>query len=82
MSNREFVKLEVVRYNERYGTAHLKSSLRSLDIYENFVSVRVVSKSQKSTGYAKCNPCDTPNAKIGLSIATFRALKRIDGRKP
>jgi len=83
MTNLQFVEKEIRRYNKRYNTEHLDFSV-ALDIWENFVSVAVAENGEPSSiGYAKRNPnCDEPNDLTGLSIATFRALKRIDGRKP
>ena len=82
MTNLQFVKNEIKRYNTRHGTEHNQMSLsdEDLDIWENFVSVTLLGE-KHVIGYAKRNPnCDEPNEKTGLSIATFRALKRIDGR--
>ena len=82
MTNLQFVKNEIKRYNKRYGTKH-KSDLVNgdFDIWGNFVSFTLPFRSGGTPiiGYAKRNPnCDEPNDHTGLSIATFRALKRID----
>ena len=84
MTNLQFVKNEIKRYNKRYGTEHIPVvAPTSLDFWENFVSVSLIGGEDFHIyrGYAKRNPnCDEPNDHTGLSIATFRALKRIDGR--
>ena len=83
MTNLEFVKGEIQRYNKRFSTRHNPTNAieGGLDFWENFVSVAIVKGDRVVMGYAKCNPnYDTPNNETGLSIATFRALKRIDGR--
>jgi len=83
MTNLQFVKNEIKRYNNRHGTEHSRTGvdIGALDIWENFVSVSFFEKGVIFVGYAKRNPnCDEPNDHTGLSIATFRALRRIDGR--
>ena len=82
MTNLQFVKNEIKRYNKRHSTEHKITVVDSgLDFWGNFVSVSLVNVEGIFRGYAKRNPnCDEPNDKTGLSIATFRALKRIDGR--
>lgn len=82
MTNLQFVKNEIKRYNKRHGTEHeITFADCSLDFWGNFVSVSLINKAHIFRGYAKRNPnCDEPNDLTGLSIATFRALKRIDGR--
>jgi len=84
MTNLQFVKNEIKRYNKRHGTEHTPPVVpSSLDIWGNFVSVTLLGEDADGIfrGYAKRNPnCDEPNDHTGLSIATFRALKRIDGR--
>ncbi len=90
MTNPQFVKNEIKRYNMRYHTNHNFGTVITprLDIWENFISVALKEEGMATTciGYAKRNPnCDEPdepNDHTGLSIATFRALKRIDGRTP
>jgi len=86
MTNLQFVKNEIKRYNKRHDTKHNSVNLvdGDLDIWENFISVSLLCNSTATfIGYAKRNPnCDEPNEHTGLSIATFRALKRIDGRTP
>jgi len=85
MTNLQFVKKEIRRYNVRHWTSHKMDMVAqsSLDVWGNFVSVSLIEGGRIFRGYAKRNPnCDEPNDHIGLSIATFRALKRIDGRKP
>ena len=80
MTNLQFVKNEIKRYNKRHDTEHT-ATLMHIDVWENFVSVMMEVKENASIGYAKRNPnCDEPNERTGISIATFRALKRIDGR--
>jgi len=82
MTNIQFVKNEIKRYNKRHDTKHKQDQIvnEDLDIWENFVSVTFL-WDKPIIGYAKCNPnCDEPNDHTGLSIATFRALKRIDGK--
>ncbi len=80
MTNLQFVKNEIRRYNTRHGTEHNpQKTIIDIDIWENFASVMV----DTFIGYAKRNPnCDEPNNYTGLSIATFRALRRIDRRTP
>jgi len=82
MTNLQFVKNEIKRYNKRHGTSHAITVADSgLDFWGNFVSVSLMDGHGITQGYAKRNPnCDEPNYRTGLSIATFRALKRIDGR--
>ena len=81
MTNLQFVKNEIKRYNKRHDTGH-HPVVDGYDIWENFVSV-TLNNGGLVIGYAKRNPnCDEPNDHTGLSIATFRALKRIDGRTP
>jgi len=77
--NLQFVKNEIKRYNKRFKTKHSTNvTNEDIDIYENFTSVAI---RWNKVGYAKRNPqCDELDIKIGLSIATWRALKRIDGR--
>lgn len=85
MTNTQFVKNEIKRYNMRHGTEHnlVNVCAQDLDIWENFVSVTRFSEGKTFIGYAKRNPnCDEPNDLTGLSIATFRALRRIDRRTP
>lgn len=84
MTNLQFVKNEIIRYNTRHGTEHKSRVIeKDVDIWENFVSVALFRDNNVFIGYAKRNPnCDEPNDHTGLSIATFRALKRIDGRTP
>jgi len=82
MTNVEFVKAEISRYNKRHSSNYkLDVSKEDLDIWGNFISVTLLGKTP-AIGYAKCNSnYDTFDAKVGLSIATHRALKRIDGKK-
>jgi len=81
MKNLQFVKNEIKRYNTRHGTKHEPNSVFDFDVWENFVSVGMSNGTSVILGYAKRNPnCDEPNDHTGLSIATFMALKRIDGR--
>ena len=76
MTNKKFVENEIKRYNKRFDTNH--SPIIDIDIWENFASVSIFGATP-TIGYAKRNPnCDEPNDHTGLSIATFRALKRID----
>jgi len=82
MTNLQFVKNEIKRYNKRNDTKHCPKNVcgDDLDIWENFISVTRFGGGKTFIGYAKRNPnCDEPNDLTGLSIATFRALRRIDG---
>lgn len=78
MTNLQFVKNEIKRYNTRHGTNHKPGAMVSadLDIWENFISVSLPWGKPPTIGYAY----DIPNVQTGLGIATFRALRRIDGR--
>ena len=81
MTNLQFVKNEIKRYNKRHNTIHGTDRLFDFDVWENFASVAMTNGTKTILGYAKRNPnCDEPNERTGLSIATFRALKRIDSR--
>ena len=77
-----FVEQEIDRYLRKRKWSRAKRSLeiQTIDFWENFTAVTIKNGKNSATGYAKCNPgCDVYKVETGLSIATWRALRRLEG---
>lgn len=73
---------EVKRFFKRNGSRAKKINIDDIDFHRNFTSVRLSLKNSTRTavGYAKRNPnYDEFNPEVGLSIATFDAMRRLAG---
>lgn len=78
----EHVSSEVKRFFKREKVRAKKVNIDDIDFHRNFTSVQLSLKNstRKATGYAKRNPnYDEFDPKIGLSIATFDAMRRLAG---
>lgn len=79
MNTKQYVTREIKRFDKRHNEDHSKVKVLFVDEFENYTSVGLINGgSTPVIGYAKRNPnCDELNEKTGLSIATFRALRRM-----
>ncbi len=86
---RGFVEQEIERYLRKQTrvkqskgsrASMIRLDVQTIDLWKNFISVTIINGKNSAIGYAKCNPgCDDYKIETGLSIATWRALRRLEG---
>jgi len=78
-----FVEQEIERYlRKQRRVKQIRPRLfdvQTIDFWENFMSVTIRTGENTAIGYAKRNPrYDDYKIETGLSIATWRALRRLE----